>query len=208
MRARHRHNILIKIDIIGQRNWTHDSAKADVMFVAFRPLRSHVFSSFLLLGMLSLHKHHLKSSFLESWCKRDLEGAQEENFRLPCVHKCSAPGKKKALCFISVLKSMWMSTSSNLLVFTAVIKLSAFADGMWAQHRDHVDGLHLFSVTRIVLAVVTRFFASVFMWMFAASPDLSIHNPQRNWHERKYCMKEYNSATVVESTVFLIFWLS
>ena len=54
----------------------------------------------------------------------------------------------------------------------------------------------------MVLAVVTRFFASVLMWMFATSPDISIHNPQRNWHEPKHFMKEYNSATVVESTFF------
>ena len=53
-----------------------------------------------------------------------------------------------ALCFMSVLKFGWMSTSHNLLVFTAVIKLSAFADDfvkqsakqfwaeLWAKHLD------------------------------------------------------------------------
>ena len=60
----------------------------------------------------------------------------------------------------------------------------------------------------IVLAVVTRFFTSVLVWIFAISSDMSIHNPQRNWHELKHFMKEYSSATAVESTVFLIFWLS
>ena len=60
----------------------------------------------------------------------------------------------------------------------------------------------------IVLAVVIRFFASVLMWMFATAPDMSIHNPWRNWHEPQHFMNKYNSATVVESTVFLIFWHS
>ena len=58
---------------------------------------------------------------------------------------------------------------------------------------------------RIVLAVVTRFFASVLMWISATSPDMSIHNPRKNWHETKHVMIEYNAATVVESTVLLIF---
>ena len=60
----------------------------------------------------------------------------------------------------------------------------------------------------IVPAVVTRFFASVHMWISATSLDVSIHNPRRNCHEPGHCMNEYNSATVVESTVLLIFWLS
>ena len=34
----------------------------------------------LLLGMLSPYKQHLKWSLLESWCERDLESVQEENF--------------------------------------------------------------------------------------------------------------------------------
>ena len=33
------------------------------------------------------------------------------------------------------------------------------------------------------------------------SPDISIHNPRRNWHEPKHLMKFYSSATVVESTI-------
>ena len=37
---------------------------------------------------------------------------------------------KKALCCISALKSGWMPTSGNVPVFTAVIKMSAFADGL------------------------------------------------------------------------------
>ena len=40
---------------------------------------------------------------------------------------------KKALSFIGVLESGWMSTSSNLPVFTAVIKLLAFADAFVKQ---------------------------------------------------------------------------
>ena len=31
---------------------------------------------------------------------------------------------------------------------------------------------------------------------------------RENWHEPKHFMKEYSSATVVESTISLIFWLS
>ena len=37
---------------------------------------------------------------------------------------------------------------------------------------------------------------------------VSIRNPWRNWHEPKHFMKEHSSATAVESTVFLILWLS
>ena len=55
-------------------------------------------TQFLLLHlMLSPHKHHLKRSFLGSWCKRDLEGVQEENFLLVSVHKCSAPSSKEGV---------------------------------------------------------------------------------------------------------------
>ena len=60
----------------------------------------------------------------------------------------------------------------------------------------------------IVLAVVTSIFASVLMGICATSPDMSIQNPRKNWHEPKHFMNEYNSATVVESTVLLIYWLS
>ena len=70
-----------------------------------------------------------------------------------------------------------------------------------SQHRDHLNCL-LFCLGKwIVLAAVTRFFASVLMWIFATSPDRSIHNPRRNWHEPKHFMKECSSATVVESTI-------
>ena len=57
----------------------------------------------------------------------------------------------------------------------------------------------------IVHDVVTRFFASVLMWISPTSPDRPIHNPRRNRHEPKHFMNEYNSAMVVESTVFVTF---
>ena len=117
----------------------------------------------------------------------------------------------------------------NLTVFTAVIKLSAFADNFvkqtakqfwvetWAKswilpelvsfrNMEIMWIVSFCSSKWIVLAVVTRFFASVLMWISATSPDMSIHNPRRNWHETKHFMNEYNAATVVESTALLIFW--
>ena len=138
---------------------------------------------------------------------------------------------KNALCYMRVLKFGRTSTSNNLTVFTAVIKLSAFVDDyvkqsakqFWVEMRarswilpEQVSFRNMeimwivsfCSSKGIVLAVVTRFFASVLMWISATSPDMSIHNPRENWHETKHFMIEYNSATVVESTVLLIFWLS
>ena len=138
---------------------------------------------------------------------------------------------KNALCYMRVLKFGRTSTSNNLTVFTAVIKLSAFVDDfvkqtakqfwveMWARswilpeqvsfrNMEIMWIVSFCSGKGIVLAVVTRFFASVLMWISATSPDMSIHNPRKNWHETKHFMNEYNSATVVESTVLLIFRLS
>ena len=40
--------------------------------------------------------------------------------------------------------------------------------------------------------------------MSGSSPDRSIYIPRRNWHEPKHFMKEYSSATAVESTVFFL----
>ena len=137
---------------------------------------------------------------------------------------------KNAMSSMRVLKFGWTSTSHNLTVSTAVINLSAFADNfvkqtnkqfwveMWAKsctlaeqvsfrNMEIMWVVSFCSSKWIVLAVVTRFFASVLMWISATSPDMSIHNPRKNWHETKHFMNEYNSATVVESTALLIFWL-
>ena len=138
---------------------------------------------------------------------------------------------KEVLCSMSVLKSGWMSTLGNLPVFTAVIKLSAFADAfvkqsdkqfwieIWAKSwtlREQASFRNIeimwigsfCSSKWIVLAVVTTFFAPVLMWICATSPDMSIHNPRRNCHDPKHFMNKYSSATVVESTILLIFCLS
>ncbi len=42
----------------------------------------------------------------------------------------------------------------------------------------------------VVEFVVTRFFASVLMWISAWVPEMSIHRPYRNWHVPKHVMKE------------------
>ena len=103
---------------------------------------------------------------------------------------------EKALCSMSVLKLGCVSISNMFLVFTAVIKLSAFADafvrqsarhfwvGMWARswmlpeqasflNKGIMWTVSFCSGKWIVLVVVTRFFASVLMWILARS----IHNP-------------------------------
>ena len=138
---------------------------------------------------------------------------------------------KNALCYMRVLKFGWTSTSNNLTVCTAVIKLSAFADNfvkqtakqfwveMWARswirpeqvsfrNMEIMWIVSFCSGRRIVLAVVTKFLVSVLMWISATSPGMFIHNPRRNWHETKHFTNEYNAATVVESTVILIYRLS
>ena len=129
---------------------------------------------------------------------------------------------KEALRSIIVLKSRWMSTSSKFPVSTTVIRLSALDEafvkqsakqfwvGMWARswilpeqasfRNIEIMWIVSFCSGRwIVLAVVTKFFASVLMWIFVTSPYRSIHNPRRKWHEPKHFMKEYNSTTVLWS---------
>ena len=87
----------------------------------------------LLLGILSPHKHHLIWSFLGSLCKRNLEVFRKKaSFSLVCknvLHKVD----KKALCSIRVLKTGWISTSSNLPGCTAAIRVSALAEAFVKQ---------------------------------------------------------------------------
>ena len=88
---------------------------------------------------------------------------KKTSFSLVCI-KVLHQVDKKTLCPMSVLKYGWMSTSNNLLVFTAVIRLSVFAQticqtilslnvckimnipwtGFLSQHGNHVDCLLLF----------------------------------------------------------------
>ena len=95
---------------------------------------------------------------------------------------------KEALRSIIVLKSRWMSTSSKFPVSTTVIRLSALDEifvrqsakqfwvGMWARswilpeqasfRNIEIMWIVSFCSGRwIVLAVVTRFFASILMWI-------------------------------------------
>ena len=107
------------IVIIDRRNWMHDSAEPHIFFVASWPIRQRGSNSFLLLLLLSSHKHHLKWSFLESWCKRDLESVQEENLLLPYVHKCSAPSGQAGVVLhkpLSLLPTLEVLASSFLCV--------------------------------------------------------------------------------------------
>ena len=67
-------------------------------------------------------------SFLRSWWERNPKSVQEENiFSIVCMSLLHHVDKK-SLCSRSVLKFGWTSTSNNLSVFTAVFKLSAFAE--------------------------------------------------------------------------------
>ena len=119
---------------------------------------------------------------------------------------------ENALCYMRVLKFGWTSNSNNLTVRTAVIKLSAVADNFkqtakqfwvetWARSWILPELVWFRNMVimwivsfcwgkGIVLAVVTRFFVSVLMWISATSPGMSIHNPRKNWHETKHFMNE------------------
>ena len=97
---------------------------------------------------------------------------------------------------MSVVKLGWMSTSRNLPVSSALIKLSAFDDAFVKQYAKlfgagkcarswtfpeqdsfrNVDikwTVFFCSGKWIVLAAVTRFFAAVLMWMVATSQAIS-----------------------------------
>ena len=204
----------LRIAIIFQRrsSW-HSNAQRQVIPVA------HLWF-FFFLCMLFSHNWHMECFFPWSWCA----------FSLVCTNVLHQMDKE-VLCSMSVLKSGWMSTLGNLPVFTAVIKLSAFADAfvkqsdkqfwieIWAKswilreqasfRNIEITWIVSFCSSKwIVLAVVTTFYAPVLMWICATSPDMSIHNPRRNWHDPEHFMNKYSSATVVESTILLIFWLS
>ena len=165
-------------------------------------------------------------------CEREIFKAFKKKtcFSLVCMNALHHIGKH-ALCSMVVLTFGRTSTSKNLTASTAGIKWSAFADDfvnqsakqfwveMWARswilpeqvsfrNMEIMWIVSFCSGKWIVLAAVTRFFASVLMWMSATSLDMSIHSPRRNWHETKHFTNAHNSATVVDSTVLLIFWLS
>ena len=159
-------------------------------------------------------------SFLWSRCERHLHKVfrKKTSFSLVCMNVWHHVDKK-ALCSMSVLQLECMSTSDSFPVFTAVIKFIACADAFTAEDHEYFLNKLPFPTWRscdlsplsgkwIVLAVVTRFFASVLVWIFATLSDRSIHNPRRNWHEAKHFMKVYSSAPVVKSTVLFILWLS
>ena len=86
-------SVVIGIGITDQRNWMHESAKPDVIFVASWPLRAHAYSiSFALWSVESPQTSPEKVVHGELVQERDLETVQEENFLVPGVHECSAPG--------------------------------------------------------------------------------------------------------------------
>ena len=177
----------------------------------------------------SSRKHYMGWSCSWSWWKKEkFDAFRKKTFSPLCAWFVLHHVDKNALCYMRVLKFGRTSTSNNLTVFTAVIKLSAFVDDVvkqsakqfWVEMRArswirpeqvsfrNMEIMWIVSFCSgkgIVLAVVTRFLVSVLMWISATSPDMSIHNPRKNWHETKHFMNEYNSATVVESTVLLIF---
>ena len=182
IRTKDKHYVFTKIDITGQGNWMHESARADVIFVAFWSSCSNVFVCAAKWGWVnSRSRSRLEVGlavtatpndewfqshtfcFFCSWvwlvstnitwngsfrgvgAREILKAFRKRTFfSLVCMN-VPHHVDKKPLCSMSVLKSGWMSTLGNLPVFTAVIKLSAFADpfvkqshkqfwvGMWAR---------------------------------------------------------------------------
>ena len=72
-------------------------------------------------------------------------------------------------------------------VLTEIMWIVSFCSGKW-----------------IVLAVVTRFFASVHMWISATSPDKFTQNPRRNWHEPKHFMKKIQLSHTTRRAFFVL----
>ena len=173
---------------------------------------------FWFLTVLFSHRHHIEwFFFVELVREKSSKHSGREHPSPLCAWMFCTKWTKKALCSMSVLKLGCISTLRNLPVFTAVIKLSAFADAfvkqsdkqfwveVWAKswilpeqasfRNIEITWIVSFCSGKwIVLAVVTTFFASVLMWIFAISPDMSIHNPRRNWREPQQFMKEYSSG--------------
>ena len=157
-RAKHKHHVFVKNDTIVP--WGIDASVCKCR---------RCFRSILILGI------HV-SSDKYTWDGPSRGTGERETFKafrtktlfsLMCMN-VPHHVDKNALCSVTVLKFGWTSTSNNLPVFTAVIKLSAFADAfvkrsakqfgneMWAkswilpeqasltQHGNHVDCLRLF----------------------------------------------------------------
>ena len=227
IRTKDNHSVFTKVGVIGPGNWMHESARADVISVAFRLSCSNVFVCAAKWGWVNskprsrlevglwVRCFHTNITWNGPSCRvgaRDtFKAFKKKTFscvRINVLHHVD----KKVLCSISVPKIGSMSTSSNSPVFTCVIELSAFADafvrqsatqfwvGMWARSWILPEQASFLNIEIMwivsfcsgewnVLAVVTRFSASVLMWMSAISPDRSIHNPRRNWHEPKHFMK-------------------
>ena len=116
------HRLSTKIVVTGLKNRMLVSARADVNFVAFRPffetfsflILSHNYSILLILE----HVVFLQTS--------------HGMVLLVCINVLHHVDKK-ALCSMSVLKLVCMSTSNSFPVCTAVINLSAYADAFVKQ---------------------------------------------------------------------------
>ena len=113
---------------------------------------------------------------------------------------------KKPFCSMSLLKFRWTSTSNNLYCFHGCVRNVCFPRWLRQAICQTLLSWNVSKITNtplnklpfatwesyelfpscsskwVVLAVVTRFFASILMWMSATSPDMSIHNPGRNWY--------------------------
>ena len=106
--------------IIFMNEKMHESASADVIFVA---------SSLRIHG--SSHKHYMGWVILvELVREREIFKAfREENTFIPCVHECSTPCRQEGLVLHECPEVLdERQLPNDLLVFTAVIKLSAFTD--------------------------------------------------------------------------------
>ena len=93
IRTKHKHNVLTQNDIIFEENLKRESADADNYFRSILTLALACIQLFYAPWYAEcLQKHHLRWSFFGSLYKRNLESVQEEDFLLPCVQKCVAPG--------------------------------------------------------------------------------------------------------------------
>ena len=153
IRTKDKHNVFTEVDITGQGNWMHESARAGVIFVAFwsscsnvfvcaakwgwvnsksrsrfnagladtvtlndQWFQSHTFGSFGSWLCWFLTNITWNGSFRGVGAREILKASRKRTFfSFVCVNVLHQV-VKKALCFMSVLKSGWMSTSDNLPV--------------------------------------------------------------------------------------------
>ena len=77
--------VVITIGFIDERNWMHESAEANDIFVASWDLRPRVCNSFSSLVCCESPQTSPEKVFLGRLCKSDPGSVQEENFLFLCA---------------------------------------------------------------------------------------------------------------------------